>query len=132
MRVAWIGGSTVAGKSTIATKLAERNGLIHLPVDATWREHASRIDPASSPATAWWLERSLDELWIETPPAELAERTLDYDRERFEHITADVRAADGRLVVEGFHCFPNSWLRSSTTRTRRPGSSRTTRFGDGR
>jgi hypothetical protein len=107
--VLWIGGGTGAGKSSVATALAERFGLVHYDYD--WhdaRDHAVRTRPDRHPRRAGFLAMSLDERWVLQTPREMAGATLAIMLERFELVIEDLLAlpAVRHVVADGFGLLP--------------------------
>jgi uridine kinase len=106
-RLVWIGGSTASGKTSIADYLAEKYGLEPYHVDRFDGEHLARRNPEAQPALEAWTRRTLDETWVDLPPDDLVEATLEFDRERFPLILEDLeRVPAPGVVVEGFQLLP--------------------------
>jgi len=70
----WLGGMSGVGKTTAARALARRHDLRLYSFDAHQFEHASRLPPET---------RTLDEIWVDTTPEELADWFEERCRERF-------------------------------------------------
>lgn len=107
--VVWIGGGTGAGKSSVATLLAERHGLTRYNYD--WhdaRDHTERTRPDRHPHRAAFLAMSLDERWVLRTPRDMAISTLAAMVERFEMVIEDLLAlpADRPVVADGFGLLP--------------------------
>jgi hypothetical protein len=60
----------------------------------------------AQPAIQGWLSRSLDDTWVELPVDELVEQSLQFFRELFPLLLADVRSSERPLVVEGHQLLP--------------------------
>jgi broad-specificity NMP kinase len=92
--VLWLGGMSGIGKTSAARSLARRHDLRLYPLDARTYEHARRLSEES---------RTLDEIWVDTTPEELADRFDEMSRERFPLVLADLveLPADAPLIVEG-------------------------------
>lgn len=101
--VVWVGGSTCAGKSSVAEALAARYGRIHIREDE--REHVLLEQAAARPAVAAWLARSLDETWVDRDPAALYEDSLAFMRDFIDLLVVDAVSA-GRVVAEGHQLLP--------------------------
>lgn len=87
------------GKTTAARALARRHDLRLYSFDAHQFEHASRLPPET---------RTLDEIWVDMPPEELADWFEERSRERFELVLDDLRAIDdgAPLLVDGPQALP--------------------------
>lgn len=107
-RVLWIGGGTGAGKSSIASALAERHGLERYNYD--WhdaRDHSDRTRVDRHPNRAAFLAMSMDERWVLRSPAQMAEMEVLEFRERFGMVLEDLAALDAPgVVAEGFGLLP--------------------------
>jgi adenylate kinase family enzyme len=106
--VIWIGGSTCAGKSTIAERMASQCGLAVYHVDEHEQEHAERAKAEGLPGYERWLGMSLTERWAESPVDELVADTLAMSEERLPMILDDAARAGEPVIVEGFQAYP--WL----------------------
>jgi hypothetical protein len=87
------------GKTTAARALARRHDLRLYSFDAHQFEHASRLLPET---------RTLDEIWVDMTPQELADWFEERSRERFELVLADLLAFDDEapLLVDGPQALP--------------------------
>jgi len=106
--IIWIGGSTCAGKSTVAERIADRHGLAVYHVDHNEGSHAERATAQGLPVYERWLRMSLTERWAESPVDELIADTLAMSEERLPMILDDVTGNGERVIVEGFQVYP--WL----------------------
>ena len=107
--VLWIGGGTGAGKSSVASALAERYGLARYDYD--WhdsRDHTERTRPDRHPHRAAFLAMSLDERWVLHTPREMADNAIGSFRDRFEMVIEDLLALprDRAVVADGFGLLP--------------------------
>jgi hypothetical protein len=87
------------GKTTAARALARKHDLRLYSFDAHQFEHASRLPPET---------RTLDEIWVDTTPEELADWFEDRCRERFQLVLVDLLAIDDTapLLVDGPQALP--------------------------
>jgi hypothetical protein len=104
--VLWIGGAPGAGKTTVARRLARRHGLRWYNADAHTWEHRDRALAAGDPAALRWEAMTPHERWVETPPAEMVDLSLTFDRGRM--IVADLRRlpVSPLIVAEGSTVLP--------------------------
>jgi hypothetical protein len=98
--VLWIGGMGGIGKTTAARSIARRYDLQLYSVDAHTHEHRARLPPEP--------ERSLDEIWVESAPEELARWFNDVARQHFPLIVSDLNAfpQDVPVIAEGPQLLP--------------------------
>ncbi len=133
-RVLWIGGSTCAGKSTVADRIAGRCGLSVYHVDHHEESHAERATALGLPVYGRWLGMTLTERWARSSVDELVADTLAMSEERLPMILDDVAGSGEHVVVEGFQAYP--WLVAPLLQSRRqavwlvctPGFRRATHF----
>lgn len=93
----WIGGTSGAGKTTLASRLARRNGLRLYSSDTRTWAHVDRGLAAGSEAARLWHELPPADRW-DAPRDELVARA--FHRERGPMVVDDVRALpDTPLVV---------------------------------
>ena len=107
--VLWIGGGTGAGKTSIATALAERHGALAYHYDFhDARDHSERIDPVRHPVMQAFAAMSMDERWVLRTPQEMARETIRSSRERMAMAIEDLlaRPAGVPLVADGAWFFP--------------------------
>jgi hypothetical protein len=98
-RVFWLGGMSGVGKTTAARALARRHDLRLYSFDAHQFEHSHRMPPET---------RTLDEIWVDTTPEELADWFEGQSRRRFELVLADLLALhdDAPVLVDGPQALP--------------------------
>ena len=98
-RVFWLGGMSGVGKTTAARALARRHDLRLYSFDAYNFAHAPRLPPET---------RTLDEIWVETTPEELADWFEEKSRERFPLVLADLLAFEDEapVLVDGPQLLP--------------------------
>ena len=93
-RVIWLGGMSGVGKTTAARRVARRYDLWLYSIDArTWKHAEAMQVPA--------LTMSLDEMWLDRSPEQMAQDFLDEADERFALIKDEV-AAIPEGVAESF------------------------------
>jgi 2-phosphoglycerate kinase len=103
--VIWIGGSTCAGKSSVAELIAASRGWDVYRCDV--KEHELVADVTDEQAAIRrWLDRSLDDTWVELGVDELVAETVEFFRELVPMLVADVRAQARPLVAEGHQLLP--------------------------
>ncbi len=110
-RVLWIGGATDAGKTTVATLIAERHGLRPYHFDRQEMRHFAQADPARHPAL-WQAHpdrMTAEERWLGAPPAAMARETIACWTERFWMTVDDLHALPQRagVIAEGPGLFPD-------------------------
>lgn len=98
-RVFWLGGMSGVGKTTAARAFARRHDLWLYSFDAYNYAHAPLL-PAET--------RTLDEIWVDTTPEELADWFEERSRERFPLVLADLVALgdDAPVLVDGPQLLP--------------------------
>ncbi|HEY3797861.1 MAG TPA: hypothetical protein VGL58_05865 [Caulobacteraceae bacterium] len=104
----WIGGTTDAGKTTQARRLALFHTLALLECDRRDAAEHERI-AAHSPAYRAFLEMTPDERWVQHTPEWLLANTLESHRDRFPLILEDAArlARRGRpVLIEGWDLTP--------------------------
>jgi hypothetical protein len=108
--VVWIGGAPASGKTAVARRLAGRYDLRAYHADSYTRAHHRRALDAGLPTALRWERATPDERWLETPPQELAEWSLEMNAGRFRMILDDLAAMpeEPGIVVEGTPLLP--WL----------------------
>jgi len=103
----WIGGSPCAGKSSVAAALARRYGLRHVECDSGSDERVARMAGHGLPAFDELTALSTCER-LSRPPEWQAERELEFYREQFGFLLAELAAlpSDQPAIVEGADLLP--------------------------
>jgi len=106
-RILWIGGSPCAGKSTLATRLADNHGCALYRCDEALDAHQRRMTPSAQPMMHRLTNTSWNDLWMRPIEAQIREE-LDFYREESPLILDDLLAfpADTPLIVEGTALLP--------------------------
>lgn len=145
--VRWIGGSTCAGKTSIADALAAKYGLQTYHFDRHEMDHfRRRIADGDSDAAAF-LAMTMDERWLGSTPQDMARTTVESWSSRVPLVIEDLRAMPrgSGIIAEGPGFFPECiepwvedrrqaiWLVSTRSfceavRRRRPGSALQTSY----
>jgi len=107
--VFWIGGGSGAGKSTIARRIAERQGLRLYATDDVMADHANRSLPGDRPLLTRFAAMDMDERWVDRSPEAMLETFHWFAGECFDLIVDDlIRLPNGPgVVVEGFRLLPH-------------------------
>jgi hypothetical protein len=95
--VLWLGGMSGVGKTTAARRVARRLDLWLYSIDARTYAHAEAMQVPA-------LTMTVDELWLDRSPEQMAQEFLDEADARFPLIQAEVSAIpeDGApILVEG-------------------------------
>ena len=118
--VFWIGGSTCAGKTTVADAVAERLGARVYHFDRREPFHIYRSIPEEQPEIIRFMGMTMDERWVLRTPEEMAKQTIASWTERFPMVLDDLRAMEGEgpIVAEGAGLFPRLVAPLLTDRTR--------------
>lgn len=97
--VLWLGGMSGVGKTTAARALARRHDLRLYSFDAYNYAHAPRLPKETM---------TLDEIWVDMTPAELADWFEEKSRERFPLVLADLLALEDEapVIVDGPQLLP--------------------------
>jgi 2-phosphoglycerate kinase len=106
--VRWIGGSSGAGKSTIARRLAADHGLHLYSSDVAQAGHGPRLNPADHPLTRDFVAMDMDERWLNRPPDVMFRTFHRFQGEGFELIVEDLLALPGEpaILAEGLSLLP--------------------------
>jgi 2-phosphoglycerate kinase len=106
--VYWIGGGSGAGKSTIAHRIAERQGLRLYATDDVMSDHAARSTADDSPRLFEFLAMDMDERWLIRSPEVMLETFHWFRGEGFGLIVEDLLAmpAEPGVLAEGFRLLP--------------------------
>ena len=107
--VFWIGGGSGSGKSTIARRLADTNGLRVYSTDEAMGDHVRRSSRGSCPNLAAFMTLSMDQRWVDRSPQAMLETFHWFRGEGFGLIVEDVLALPSHqgLIVEGFRLLPH-------------------------
>jgi hypothetical protein len=106
--VYWIGGGSGAGKSTIASRLAERHGLRLYATDDAMADHDRRSQALDAPLLAAFKSMDMDERWVHRSPATMLATFHWFGGELFELIVEDLLRlpAGPGVIAEGFRLLP--------------------------
>lgn len=108
--VLWIGGSTCAGKSSIADIIGGKYGIEVYHYDRHEPDHTARrlADPARYSAFMPFLRMSMDERWVLRSPEAMAEEVIASWTERFPLVIEDLPQLPTGvpLLAEGPGLFP--------------------------
>lgn len=104
----WIGGSPCAGKSSLAAKLANRHGLLHVECDVGAEQRLARMAGHQLAAYEELTALGVCER-LARPPQWQAERELGFYREQFDFLLGELAAlpADRPALVEGADLLPD-------------------------
>ncbi|MET9686628.1 hypothetical protein [Streptomyces coeruleorubidus] len=107
--VYWIGGGSGAGKSTIARRLADRQGWRLYSTDDVMGDHARRTTPDEAPFLHEFMAMDMDERWVNRSPELMLETFHWFRGEGFGLIVEDLRRMPREtcVVVEGFRLLPH-------------------------
>jgi 2-phosphoglycerate kinase len=106
--VRWIGGSSGAGKSTIASQLAAGYGLHLYDCDIALRDYGPRLNRSGYPLTQAFIAMDMDERWVNRPPDVMFRTFHRFQGEGFDLILEDLLALpEGTPVLaEGLSLLP--------------------------
>ena len=106
--VRWLGGAPGAGKTTVATRLAEAFGLRLYSTDETLRRHVAAATPDRHPLATAFAGMTMDERWLDRSPSEMLATFHGFHGELFELIVADLLALprEPPILAEGFRLLP--------------------------
>jgi 2-phosphoglycerate kinase len=107
-QVYWIGGGSVAGKTTIARRIAAQHGLRVYSTDDAMADHARRSTSEDSPLLHAFMAMNMDERWVNRSPQRMLATFHWFQGEGFESIIDDILRmppASG-VIVEGFRLLP--------------------------
>jgi 2-phosphoglycerate kinase len=107
--VYWIGGGSGAGKSTIARRLAERQGWRVYSTDDVMGDHARRATRDQAPLLHEFMAMDMDERWVKRSPETMLETFHWFRGEGFGLIVEDLlrMSRERCVVVEGFRLLPH-------------------------
>jgi hypothetical protein len=106
--VYWIGGSSGAGKSTTAARLAAEHGLRLYATDEVMTVHARRTTAEEAPFLHQFMAMTMDERWVRRSAETMFETFHWFRGEGFNLIVEDLLALPSSqgIVVEGFRLLP--------------------------
>jgi shikimate kinase len=107
--VLWVGGSVCAGKSSVATLLAERHGLRVYHFDRQEPFHIYRSVPEHQPHLIAFMAMTMDERWVLRSPDEMARQAIaQWSEDRFPMVVDDLLGlpGTGAIIAEGAGLFP--------------------------
>jgi 2-phosphoglycerate kinase len=106
--VRWIGGGSGAGKSTIASRVASRNGLQLYSTDKVMPDHARRSSAQDAPSLSLFAAMDMDERWLNRSPETMLETFHWYQGEAFALIIEDLLrlSHEHGVIAEGFRLLP--------------------------
>lgn len=106
-RILWIGGGTDAGKTTVATILAERSNFQVYHFDRS-SGAAARLGRGKAPRTFEWMDMSDNERWLLRSPEEIARHTFETFAETFSVKLAEIveMTKPSPVIAEGFAFTP--------------------------
>lgn len=106
-RVLWIGGGSGAGKTTVATALADEYGLRLYRTDDSMTRHAARSSPHDHPMLTEFMAMDMDERWVNRSVETMLETFHWFRGEAFEFIVEDLaNMGDVPIIVEGLRLLP--------------------------
>jgi 2-phosphoglycerate kinase len=107
--VYWIGGSSGAGKSTIARRIATRHGMQVYSTDDVMADHATRSTPDEAPYLSMFTTMDMDQRWVNRSPQTMLETFHWFRGEGFGLIVEDLARlpADTGVIAEGFRLLPH-------------------------
>jgi hypothetical protein len=107
--VFWIGGGSASGKSTVARRLAARQGLSVYSTDDVMADHARRSSAEECPELHRFMGMGMDERWVTRSPETMIETFHWFRGEAFELILEDLLGLSRKspVLAEGFRLLPN-------------------------
>jgi 2-phosphoglycerate kinase len=107
--VYWIGGGSGAGKSTVARRIAGRDGFRLYATDDVMADHGRRSSPEDSPLLHEFIAMDMDQRWADRSPEVMLDTFHWFRGEGFGLIVEDLlgRPAGQTVVVEGFRLLPH-------------------------
>jgi hypothetical protein len=106
--VCWIGGGSGAGKSTIASLLAEKQRVRLYHCDDAQPAHTARSNAVEHPMLHAFISMTMDERWVKRTPEEMFRTFHGFHGEGFGLILEDLLdlPTDVPLLVEGYQLLP--------------------------
>jgi 2-phosphoglycerate kinase len=106
--VHWIGGSSGAGKSTVARLLAQRTGAVLYSTDDVMTAHAARLAPSEAPLLHKFKVMNMDERWLLRTPVQMLDSFHWWNGEGFNLVVDDLLQLEDRatVIVEGHRVLP--------------------------
>ena len=106
--IRWIGGGSVAGKSTVARLLAEKHGLRLYHCDDRQSAHTARSNVVDHPMLHTFLAMTMDGRWAKRTPEEMFHTFHGFHGEGFGLILEDLldMPTDVPVLVEGYKLLP--------------------------
>jgi hypothetical protein len=107
--VLWVGGSVCAGKSSVATVLAERYRLRVYHFDRQEPFHIYRSVPEHEPHLIAFMAMTMDQRWVLRSPDEMARQSIaQWSEDRFPMVVDDLLGLPGTgpIIAEGAGLFP--------------------------
>ncbi len=106
--IRWIGGGSGAGKSTIASLLAEEYGLHLYHCDDIQSTHTARSNAIDHPMLHAFLSLTMDERWVKRTPEEMFHSFHGFHGEGFHLILEDLLdlPTEVPVLVEGYKLLP--------------------------
>lgn len=105
--VVWIGGGSGSGKSTVARRLAEQDGLRLYSTDDAMSRHADRMGMPQAPLLAAFKAMDMDQRWCQRSPVQMLETFHWFAGEGFDLVVEDLLALPREpVIVEGFRLSP--------------------------
>jgi len=107
--VYWIGGGSCAGKSTIARRIAAKNGLQLYATDDVMADHARRSTPDDCPLLHKFMAMDMDQRWLNRSSKDMLETFHWFRGEGFSMIIEDILRlpSETRIIVDGFRLLPH-------------------------
>ena len=106
--VYWIGGGSGAGKSAIASRIAEGHGLRVYSTDDVMADHGARTAQQDAPLLQAFAAMDMDERWLNRSPGVMLETFHWFRGEGFSPVVEDLMRMprEPGVVAEGFRLLP--------------------------